>query len=453
MSDNIAAEIPDIDFVRPCNLCPHMKRITLPKIRRALETMQHEVTIDPAVAARPAAPSSACWRSVRRTPWKRSDRNWPGAPVIIGGGLAGLDDGAAPGAAARDPARQDAARAGRRLSAWAQGGVAAAVGEDDDPALHAADTLAAGDGLSDPAVAARIAAAAPSCHRRARALRRRLRPRRPGLASRWAWRPRTADAASSMSRATARGRRSCARWSRRWPPPLRSPCSRASRRAACWSTIAASRACWRRGRGAPACWRPVASCSPPAGWAGSTPHDQSAGRHRRGPGAGRPRRRGAADMEFVQFHPTALAVGLDPMPLVSEAVRGEGAMLVDETGSDSWRGVRRRRARAARRRLARRGRAHRRRPPRLPRCPRGAGRRASRAHFPGIARAAGRPASIRAIQPIPVRPAAHYHMGGIAVDGDGPQHASTACGRAARWRRRACTAPTGWPAIRCSRRW
>ena len=51
MSDNIAALNPGIDFVRPCNLCPHMKRITLPKIRRALETLQHEVTIDPAVAA------------------------------------------------------------------------------------------------------------------------------------------------------------------------------------------------------------------------------------------------------------------------------------------------------------------------------------------------------------------------------------------------------------------
>jgi quinolinate synthase len=51
MSDNIAALNPGIDFVRPCNLCPHMKRITLPKIRRALETMQHEVTIDPAIAA------------------------------------------------------------------------------------------------------------------------------------------------------------------------------------------------------------------------------------------------------------------------------------------------------------------------------------------------------------------------------------------------------------------
>jgi quinolinate synthase len=50
MSDNVAVEHPDISFVRPCNLCPHMKRITLPKIRRALETMTHEVTIDSAVA-------------------------------------------------------------------------------------------------------------------------------------------------------------------------------------------------------------------------------------------------------------------------------------------------------------------------------------------------------------------------------------------------------------------
>ena len=50
MSDNVAVEHPDVEFVRPCNLCPHMKRITLPKIRRALETMSHEVTIDPAVA-------------------------------------------------------------------------------------------------------------------------------------------------------------------------------------------------------------------------------------------------------------------------------------------------------------------------------------------------------------------------------------------------------------------
>ena len=52
MSDNVALQYPDLDFVRPCNLCPHMKRITLPKIRRSLETMTNEVTVDAAIADR-----------------------------------------------------------------------------------------------------------------------------------------------------------------------------------------------------------------------------------------------------------------------------------------------------------------------------------------------------------------------------------------------------------------
>jgi quinolinate synthase len=52
MADNVSVNHPDVNFVRPCNLCPHMKRITLPKIRRSLETMRHEVTIDPTLAVR-----------------------------------------------------------------------------------------------------------------------------------------------------------------------------------------------------------------------------------------------------------------------------------------------------------------------------------------------------------------------------------------------------------------
>jgi quinolinate synthase len=52
MSDNVAVEFPDVDFVRPCNLCPHMKRITLPKILHSLQTMTVEVTVDPEIAAR-----------------------------------------------------------------------------------------------------------------------------------------------------------------------------------------------------------------------------------------------------------------------------------------------------------------------------------------------------------------------------------------------------------------
>lgn len=49
MSDNVSAQYPDIEFVKPCNLCPHMKRIALDNILTALQNMEHEVTIDPAV--------------------------------------------------------------------------------------------------------------------------------------------------------------------------------------------------------------------------------------------------------------------------------------------------------------------------------------------------------------------------------------------------------------------
>ena len=52
MSDNVAVELPEVEFIRPCNLCPHMKRITLPKILDSLETMGPPVEIDPAIAAR-----------------------------------------------------------------------------------------------------------------------------------------------------------------------------------------------------------------------------------------------------------------------------------------------------------------------------------------------------------------------------------------------------------------
>ena len=52
MADNISVHHPRVEFIKPCNLCPHMKRISLGNIREALEAMTHEVTIDPAVAAR-----------------------------------------------------------------------------------------------------------------------------------------------------------------------------------------------------------------------------------------------------------------------------------------------------------------------------------------------------------------------------------------------------------------
>ncbi|HRC85548.1 MAG TPA: quinolinate synthase NadA, partial [Thermoanaerobaculia bacterium] len=52
MSDNVAVEFPDIEFVRPCNLCPYMKRITLPGVLRALETLEHKVEVPAEVGLR-----------------------------------------------------------------------------------------------------------------------------------------------------------------------------------------------------------------------------------------------------------------------------------------------------------------------------------------------------------------------------------------------------------------
>ncbi|MCB0215883.1 MAG: quinolinate synthase NadA [Caldilineae bacterium] len=52
MSDNVAVEYPDVEFIRPCNLCPYMKKITLPAIYESLRTLQHPIEIDAAVAQR-----------------------------------------------------------------------------------------------------------------------------------------------------------------------------------------------------------------------------------------------------------------------------------------------------------------------------------------------------------------------------------------------------------------
>jgi len=55
MADNVASETPGVEFVKPCNLCPHMKRIQLPKILDSLVYLTDEVTIDPLVAEKARA--------------------------------------------------------------------------------------------------------------------------------------------------------------------------------------------------------------------------------------------------------------------------------------------------------------------------------------------------------------------------------------------------------------
>ena len=82
-------------------------------------------------------------------------------PVIVGGGAAGLMTALQ---LAPEPVvlLSKAPLGAEASSLWAQGGLAAAMGDDDAPALHLADTLAAGAGLCDEAVASRIVHAAPA---------------------------------------------------------------------------------------------------------------------------------------------------------------------------------------------------------------------------------------------------------------------------------------------------
>ncbi len=140
-----------------------------------------------------------------------------------------------------------------------------------------------------------------------------------------------------------------------------------------------------------------------------------------GAGLGMAARAGAlvADPEFVQFHPTALAVGRDPAPLATEALRGEGAILVNAKG-DRFMTALHRDGELAPRDIVARG--------VFAELQAGRGafldcREAVGAAFPDAfptVHAACLAAGIDPVrQPIPICPAAHYHMGGVLTDADG----------------------------------
>ncbi|MBM3560673.1 MAG: FAD-binding protein, partial [Alphaproteobacteria bacterium] len=121
------------------------------------------------------------------------------------------------------------------------------------------------------------------------------------------------------------------------------------------------------------------------------------------------------DVEFVQFHPTAIATSADPMPLATEALRGEGAFLVNGRGERFMADV-------PGRELAPRGVVARAIEAEIARgeavfldtrAALGAG---IVARFPAVATLCRAGGIDPVVQPIPVRPAAHYHMGGVAVD-------------------------------------
>jgi L-aspartate oxidase len=354
-----------------------------------------------------------------------------GCPVIIGGGLAGLMTALrlAPQPVillAKVPLTEGAA------SAWAQGGIAAAVGEDDRPALHAADTVAAGDGLTDAVVANRIAAAAPAAI---------IELERHGVVF-----DRGTDGRLSLGLEAAHARRRIVHVTGDGAGAAIMRALVAAVQATPSITVIEGLEARRllvddRGIAGVLAAGPFDACLLPTrrvvlatgglgGLFARTTNPLGA----IGQGLALAVRAGAAlaDMEFVQFHPTALDVGLDPMPLVSEAVRGEGAVLIDETGarfmSGNGRGELEPRDVVSRAVAAHVAAGH-----RVFLDARPALGADFAAHFPGIA-ARCRAAGIDpARQPIPVRPAVHYHMGGIAVDAEGRSTVEGlwACGEAA----------------------
>ena len=352
-------------------------------------------------------------------------------PTIIGAGLAGLMAALHyPGPSvvlSRAPLGEQAA------SGWAQGGLAAAIGADDDCDLHLADTLAAGDGLCDPVVVRAIIGAGPALVEELVALGARF--------------DRRADGAIGLGLEAGHGRRRIvhARGDASGAEILRAVVEavRATPRIDVREGCTATRLVLRDGAisgvlavgpdGAPFLIAASRVVIATGGLGGLYQHSTNPS-GATGQGLVLAARAGAAlaDLEFVQFHPTALDVGRDPMPLVSEAVRGEGATLIDERGSRFMAGQGRAEL-EPRDIVSRAVWAHMQAGHRVFLDARAAIGADIARRFPGIAASCASAGIDPATMPIPIRPAAHYHMGGIAVDAAGRSSVPGlwACGEAA----------------------
>lgn len=341
-------------------------------------------------------------------------RNPADRVVVVGGGVAGLST--ALRLAPRPVTLVTASPLGLgTATGWAQGGIASAMGMDDAPSLHAADTGVAGAGLTEPDVALRIAAEGPRLI--------------DWLVSLGAPFDRAEDGALALGLEAAHSRRRIVRaggdatGARVLETLVRAV------RTSPWIEVVTAHVTdlLRDEHGAvagivaerdgsrfriPA--RAVVLATGGLGglYASTTNPPGATGR-----GLALAARAGAVmrDMEFVQFHPTAIAAGRDPMPLATEALRGEGAKLIDETGAPVMAGIaggdlapRDVVARGIFQALQR-GRS-------VFLDTRGALGEAMPTRFPTVAALCASAGIDPALQPIPVRPAAHYHMGGVKVD-------------------------------------
>lgn len=354
-----------------------------------------------------------------------------GAPVIIGGGLAGLMTALA--LAPQPVVLVTRAPLGFEASSvLAQGGIAAGLGADDDVSLHLADTLAAGDGICDEAVASAIVAAAPA------AIEQLARLGVPFDRDAGGNIVLGLEAAHSRRRIVhaggdATGRdiiRALARKVDETPSITVWEATAARRLIVDDNAVTGVLCDTPRGPVAFATDRVVIATG---GIGGLFLHSTNpAGSF--GLGIALAARAGAvmADLEFVQFHPTALDGKSYPQKLISEAVRGEGAILVDECG-DRFMADQPGAELAPRDVVARAVWRHMAAGHRVFLDARNIGGMDVARRFPTIT-ALCREAGIDPVtQPIPIRPAAHYHMGGIAVDRNGRTSVDGlwACGEAA----------------------
>jgi len=339
--------------------------------------------------------------------------------LIVGAGLAGLS--AALAAAPRQALVLSPTPLSEGCSsAWAQGGMAAALSAGDSPALHAADTIAAGAGLCDPAMVDILTREGPDAVRR--------------LAGLGAPFDRTPDGGFAQSLEAAHGRPRVARVK---GDQAGREIMRAIVAAAARSPLISSRVGMRvrallrdpegrvRGVLAEREGRLVEILAPATvlatGGLGGLYAVTTTPPEVRGEGLGLAALAGAliTDPEFVQFHPTAMDIGRDPAPLATEALRGEGARLVNRDGQPFMTRYHPAAELAPRDIVARAIHAE-------LTAGRGAFLDAREAvgeafphEFPAVFKACVEAGLDPRRQVIPVAPACHYHMGGVAADAHG----------------------------------
>jgi L-aspartate oxidase len=305
-------------------------------------------------------------------------------------------------------------------SPWAQGGVAAAVGSDDNPELHAQDTIIAAAGLADPAIVAAMVADGPRAIGQLIRLGARfdrdalghLALSREGAHSRSRIVRAGGDSAGAeIVRALSAAVMETRTIDLRTETFLQDLIVEAGRVAGV-SAVCPSGAVLSHGA------RAVVLAT---GGMGRLFPATTNPREATGDGLAAAARAGArlADLAFVQFHPTALDVARDPMPLITEALRGAGARLVDGRARPlripGWE----RAELAPRDIVACEIAAHLARGERVALDARSLGARRLEDGFPQVIRACLAAGYDPRCDVLPVAPAAHYHMGGVAVDARG----------------------------------